>query len=596
MIGHKTTIKFGTSALAGIALAFATMGVALAQQSMTTMPAAALEALCKPESVQAVASKLASTKVIVKEVKSSGAPSLPGGTKFTAATNGLPAFCQVSGSFVTNAKVGKTSNFLATLPATWNGKFLQLGCSGQCGNFFVSNAAAASVTVTTQGNPGDIIKKGYASFATDEGHETQGAWAIRSDGTVDEEAVEDFYYRADKALAAMGKEFSLAFYGFAEGAPRKIARSYFIGCSGGGRDAYVAASFFPEEYDGIIGGSPGLMSSVFLSNAAAAVAGARSPGGPVPPELVAMINSIIRTKCDELDGVKDGVIQNPMACNFRPDRDLPRCEGDNAGPQCLTKAQIETVSMRLNGITDEQGNIVAPGYSASDMQLRGGGSLAGGELKIFAYKNDPNFSAASLFTFREGGPGQIQGFHAVIASAEAAKIKAAMRMGTGDAPEDATKLIKLDRKVLLWTNFSDNTLSPNMSINYYKKLAKLQGGYEKLQKNVRLFMLPGTDHCSISSIAPNGFDALSAMEAWVEKKQAPDRLIARVANRQFSPGQSGGAAQEQPNWTMPLCKFPETARYSGKGDAKDAANWTCPSNDTGLLQIGESGREAGLIQ
>jgi feruloyl esterase len=601
----RTMIARGAGALAGITLMFATTtGVALARPSMTTMPAADLEALCRPESVQAVVTKLASTKVTIKEVKTVGAPNLPGGTKFTAATNELPAFCQVSGSFVTNASVGKTANFLATFPATWNGKFLQLGCSGQCGNFFVSNVATPAVTVTTQGNPGDIIRRGYASFATDEGHESaQGPWATKSDGTLDEEAAQDFFYRADKVLAAMGKEFSVAFYRAVKHAPRKVARSYFIGCSGGGRDAYVAASFFPEEYDGIIGGSPYLMSGTTLSNTAAAVAGSRSPGGRIPPALGALANSIVKAKCDELDGMKDGLMQNPHACNFRPDRDLPRCEGDVAGAQCFTKAQIETVSVRINAITDEQGNVVVPGFSVSDMQVVGGGGppggggvLGGGDLKTFVYRNDPNFVPSALFTFREGGPGQVQGFHAVIPAAEAARIKAAMKMGTGDDPADAARLIKQNRKLMLWTNFSDNTLDPNMSVNYYKKLAKLQGGYDKLQKNVRLFMLPGTDHCSITSIAPNGFDALGAMEDWVEKQQAPDQLIGRVAKRQFSPGASGGAAQEHPNWTMPLCKFPEMARYSGKGDVKDAANWSCPAKDTGLLQVGDSGREAGVIE
>jgi hypothetical protein len=109
-------------------------------------------------------------------------------------------------------------------------------------------------------------------------------------------------------------------------------------------------------------------------------------------------------------------------------------------------------------------------------------------------------------------------------------------------------------------------------------------------------MLPGTDHCSITGVGPNSFDVLGAIEDWVEQGKAPDALIATVADHQFSPGAPKAAALKTPNWTMPLCRFPEMARYSGKGDVKDGANWSCPANDTRLLQIGESGRQAGVVE
>jgi feruloyl esterase len=581
-----------------ISLALATMDCAQAQQAATAV--GNLEALCRPETVQAVVAKLSSATVTVKEISSLGAPKFSSGTQFTAAAKDLPAFCQVTGSFVTNAKAGSSANFLATFPANWNGKFLQVGCSGTCGNFYVSNPATPSITVTTQGTASDIINKGYAAFATDEGHQTSdvGEWAVNRDGSVNEDRAKDFLYRADKVLARMGKEFTLAFYAGASNAPRKIARSYFTGCSEGGRDAYVAASLFPEEYDGIIGGSPGNFLGLSYFVTAINTASSRSPDAKITPELAALIDPIVKAECDELDGVKDGIIQNPAACNFNAERDLPRCEGDKLGGQCFTKSQIETVAVMMNGLTDEHGNVVQPGFSVSEFHAPWGEGqrLGNSNLKVFVHKNDPGFSAASIFTFRDGGPGQVTGFHAVVSSAEIAKATAELRTASGNYPEDAAKLIKLNRKFLLWSNFSDNTVIPFTAVNYYKKLSALQGGYANLQKNVRLFMLPGTDHCSITSIAPNGFDALTTLENWVEKGQAPESIIARVVNRQFTPGASAGSAQQFPNWTMPLCKFPEMAHYSGQGDLKDAANWRCPANDRSMLKVGESGKQAGVVQ
>lgn len=580
-----------------------------------------LAAACQPEAVQAVAAKL-STTVTVKEITNPSGPALPGGAKFTAAAKTLPAYCQVTGSFVTNPKTGKTANFLATFPATWNGKYLQMGCSGHCGQFAVSNAATPVVTITNQGYPDQIIRKGYASFATDEGHEgfSGGSWAVKGPGQVDEDAIEDFYYRADKVLADVGKQFTVAFYAEAMKAPQKISRSYFSGCSGGGRDAFVAASYFPEKFDGIIGGSAYNMAGVPFQAGGAAVAALRSEDADIPPALIARIDPIVKAKCDKVDGVEDGLIQNPAACDFRPERDLPRCDGKIPADQCFTQAQIETISTVLTAVTDEDGNVVQPGYSVSELQSafrmptrptdlaaadpwpsadntpaqNGGGlwALTNAAFKIFVHKNDPAFNTRSLFTYQAGGPGPITGFHIVVPKAEVAKVRTDGRMAIGHFPENAAKLIKLNRKFLIWHNLSDQLLTPYMSINYYKTLAKMYGGYDKLQNNIRLFGIPGSAHCSMSGVGPDHFDALTAIEDWVEKGKAPDALLAKL----YDPKSPMVDPSKTPLRTMPLCKFPEMAHYSGQGDVNDAANWSCPTNDRSMLKVGESGRQAGVIE
>jgi feruloyl esterase len=565
-----------------------------------------LEASCRPEVLEAVDAKLQG--ITVKNVKDG--PKFQDGAKYFSGSGDRPAFCEVSGSFVTDPKTGRTSNFLAVFPEAWNSKYLQIGCSGHCGNFYVSDPAVSVITVTNQGYPGESIMKGYASFSTDEGHDTMagGDWAVEGPGKVDQGAIDDFYYRADKTLAKVGKAFAAAFYAQVTGMAQKISRSYFIGCSGGGRDALVAASFFPEEYDGIISGSPyANMVGVALQTEGIGLASARSKDAVVPPALLVKMDSIVKAECDALDGVKDGLIQNPAACDFVPARDLPLCDGKNATDSCFTPEQVESISTAVSAVTDEHGNVIHPGYSISELNVPLGGPVGGISLtplaeavmKIFVHKNDPNYQLSSSIKFGAGGSGRITNFHTIAPQADYALAESEARMGIGAHPGSAATLIKQNRKLLIWANFSDEKLTPYMSLNYYKQLAKLYGGYTKLQNNVRLFLLPGTGHCSMNGCGPTSFDAISAMEDWVEKGRAPDALIAT----QFATRSSGNAQMppsadrsKPPVRTMPLCKFPEMAHYSGQGDVMDAATWSCPANDKSMLKVGESGRQAGVIE
>jgi len=566
-----------------------------------------MQASCNSDVLQAVATKL-SMGVIVKNV--SDAPKSQNGAKYFAARGDRPAFCEVSGSFVTDTKTGRTANFLAVFPEAWNSKYLQIGCSGHCGNFYVSDPAVQVITITNQGYPGESIMKGYASFSTDEGHDTMagGEWAVKGPGQADQGAIDDFYYRADKVLASVGKAFAVAFYSQVTGLAQKVARSYFIGCSGGGRDALVAASFFPEEFDGIIAGSAYAdMIGVAFQSEGIVLANSRSAEAAVSPQLLAKVDPYVKAKCDALDGVKDGLIQNPAACDFLPSRDLPLCDGKNPADNCFTKAQIETISAAVSAVTDEHGNVIQPGYSISELNVafgtaNGGISMTGlsdAVMRVFVHKNDPNYKLDSMIKFGSDGSGPITNFHIIVPQSEVNLAESEARMGIGAHPEAAATLIKQKRKLLIWANLSDEKLTPYMSINYYKRLSKLNGGYSKLQNNVRLFLLPGTGHCSMNGCGPTSFDAISAMEDWVEKGKAPDALLAT----QFATRPSGSAMMpptadrsKPPVRTMPLCKFPEMAHFIGQGDVNDATNWSCPASDKSMLKVGESGRQAGVVE
>ncbi len=578
----------------GFAVAVASTGGVAQSTRPVEVSSGQLQSMCRAEAAQQVVSTLAGTKVIVRAI---GNGPFKAATSFVAATNAMPAFCQITGTFVTNPETGKTANFLATFPANWNGKYLQSGCSGHCGQFGVSNPATPLISISAQGDPSDIIRRGYAHIATDQGHETYStsAWAVRPDGTIDQEAIDDWLVRADRVLARAGKELTVAFYAKANGTPRPIARSYFNGCSGGGRDALVAASFFPEEFDGIIAGSPYNPMGVPFQNAGIEIAQGR-PNASLSPALTSYMDTLVKAQCDGLDGVRDGVIQNPMACNFNPERDLPKCAGDKPGGQCFTKAQVETASVMLSAVTDERGNVVQPGYSVSEVSTNFPIPHFGADSqKVFVHRNDPAFSIKSIYQLRGGGPGAITAFRSVIPSAEVRLARTAFGAGTGHFAENSDRLMRSRTKLLIWHNLSDEALTPYMSVKYYKELAARHGGYGKLQNSARLFLLPGTTHCSASGIAPNNFDALGAMENWVERGVAPEALRASVADRQFIPGAPKADALKYPNWTATLCKFPEMARYRGRGDVKDAANWSCSPSDRRMLKIGETGRRAGVL-
>jgi feruloyl esterase len=520
-------------------------------------------------------------------------------TRYVPANGKVPAFCQVSGGFVTNSQTGKTANFIATFPSLWNGKYLQLGCSSHCGQFFVSDPAVAAVTVTAQGYPGLIIEKGYATFATDEGHESleSASWALK-DGKVDQNYVDDFLFRASKVLSSMGKEYTTAFYARVNGASQSISRSYFQGCSGGGRDAMVATSYFPEAFDGIIAGSPYNPAGMTLQASAVALAAKRSSDAGLSPQLLALFDRTVKAQCDGLDGVKDGLIQNPAACNFVAERDLPRCTSGSAAGQCFTQAQLETASVMTSAVTDENGNVIQPGYSVSELAVAPTmmAMLSDPALKILVNRNDPAFNLAGIFSFRRGGPGSVTAFHAVVPVAEAIKVREALRSGAGHLPENMGNLTRSNTKLLMWHNSSDEALTPHSSVNWYKTLARNNGGYARVQSQARLFMLPGTSHCSISGIAPNSFDPLSAMENWVEKGEAPDSLTSWVVDRQYTPGAPKAPALATPAYSMPLCKFPEMARYNGKGDFRDSKNWSCRTGDTRMLRVGASGVQGGVAR
>jgi tannase/feruloyl esterase len=196
-------------------------------------------------------------------------------------------------------------------------------------------------------------------------------------------------------------------------------------------------------------------------------------------------------------------------------------------------------------------------------------------LKYLVFQ-DPNFDAFSFGLSNTG----------VIDQASLTVYDQMTSAGNADDPQALRAHLSRGKKLLIYHGFSDGGLSPFPMIQFYKNLAGMTPGhYDALQRNARLFMVPGMHHCA-GGPGPNVFDTLTPLQDWVENDVAPNGIIAThfVGNNRANPVDR----------TMPLCMFPQQARYSGRGDVNDAANWSCPGDDQGLLKIGRNGAAAGL--
>jgi hypothetical protein len=530
---------------------------------------------------------------------------------------GSPESCLVTGYVVTDITANKTANFGAVLPANWNGKFMFNGCAGNCG------------TVAIDGPPSvDQLSRGYAAWATDGGHAAPiftDTWAVIAPGVPNTPALLDFFYRAQHVVTELGKVFTSNFYS------GKLTRSYFMGCSDGGRDGMNALALFPQDFDGIIAGDPYFdIRGETINGAAGVLAELRSQTAALTQSQFQLASTQIVNKCDALDGVQDGLIQNPQLCTFMPEADLPMCPGNVPGNTCFTKDQIRSLSVMLSAITDPNGNELQPGYPVADLvpglslfswmnfptppaNLTGpqpwnnnpaiepeSWYFADGDLRYFAYLDENGYNTVTTpgFSFREGGPGQITGFHAVLPDGTNELLQSRTALGSvGSEPDAAGTFISQNRKLILYHGLADGLITPYRTMQYFKQLAALKGGYQALGEDARLFLVPGMTHCGDGD-GPNNFgqsgsplatdaqhDVLTALENWVEAGIPPGQIIATKFENDDP---------TQPVLrTMPLCPFPAKAHYNGSGNVDDAANWTCPANDTSMLDVGPDGRQAG---
>jgi feruloyl esterase len=503
-----------------------------------------------------------------------------------------PEFCQVVGTVRTSGfgAPDGSAQFELTLPSPWNGKFMFFGVGGLAGSL-------AGLAVT----PTDFLgarAKGYATIVTDTGHEagaTDARWALIAPGVPDEAKIIDYYFRAAHEVTRAGKLLVQSYF------QAPIARAYFDGCSNGGRMAYMEATRFPEDFDGIIAGAPFMDIRTILAGVRFQKTQLASPNAYMPFTKLPMVDAAVRASCDKADGVSDGLIQNPAKCAFDP-KTLVTATCTAADPTCLTAEQGRTLAGYFTGLRDEDGDLVYPGQSVSDL---GGGD--GADLWSIGFVNPTSFTANEPWGNQGFSPSPIswqfvdhiikfivardpnfdmRSFEKGSAGVDDAALDRfddRTEAGDADKTERLERFLAQGRKLLVYHGFADPALPSFRTILHYEAMAR-DGGFDKLRKNMRLFMVPGMHHCG-GGPGPNVFDTLSALEKWVEGGVAPDAIPAA-----HFPNNNPALP---PDRTMPLCAFPEEAQFSGSGNVNSAANWTCTAN-RGLLEVGPNGRQAGL--
>ena len=484
-----------------------------------------------------------------------------------SATKEAPAHCAVTGYINHGGKIG----IRLLLPTAWNKKFLFIGIGGFAGAFMPME--------TSPYNEG--LLRGYATGTTDTGHKgagtvdvagTDATWALNNPAGV----INHFESSVDLSAQAM-KSMVAAYYG---DAPKY---AYFQGCSGGGRQAMAEAERNPGAFDGIISEAPAWnYSKLFTTFLLDGQQILRSPANWISATQFEAIDRKVMAQCDDVDGLKDGIIMDPRACHL----DLSKfgCAPGADPGSCLTPPQLATLRFLLDppyakgrtgyyglyltgadhvvfGLQDSifgsaktrldaTGRPTFAPFAAPDAPL-GASPFAyqlGDQFFRYMVMNDPNQDARG-FDIERDYPliQQKVGF-----------------MSDADQT-DLGRFFRKGGKLLIWHGWSDTAIPPGMSIDLYERIkrdTKDSAGQPPVDQSVRLFMAPGVYHCGGGS-GLTQFDVLAAMEDWVEHGSVPERIPAAQIENGL------------PVRTRPLCRYPQVAHYSGRGDPNDERNFDC---------------------
>ncbi len=460
-----------------------------------------------------------------------------------ATIHGLPSFCRVTATIkpspISDIKVE------VWMPTQgWNQKLQGVGNGGLAGT--ISYGALASA-----------IENGYASVSTDTGH-------IASDGSwlPNVEKEKDYGYRAIHEMTIAAKAVVQEFYGKAAG------RSYFNGCSTGGGQGFGEAQLYPKDYDGIVAGAPQIyptrLRAAHIWNFQAA---GNDPAGNLSKNTLALVTSAVLKQCGGQYGVADGFLSDdPRACTFDPRQLLCKNGQDNA--TCLSAPQVEAVAKIYGGLVDTRSKqTLWPGFARGSEGPAGAGAVG---WQVFGINGPQPFAAAAQF-YSLGVFENSQTDFRTMDPSSAAELAEGKFPFLKHTSTDITAFTAHGGKLLIYHGWADPGISPFNTIDYYGALVEATGlkrnanitmALKETQQWARLFMVPGMGHCS-GGPGPDNFDAVSALDQWVEHGAAPDRMEASHLNN--------GKAE----YTRPLCPFPAEAQFTGSGDRREAKNWVC---------------------
>ena len=479
-----------------------------------------------------------------------GPPGPASGRDLTAPYKSVPAFCRVVS--LATPTTDSEIRIELWLPASgWNGRLQGIGNGGFAG-------AIDYVQLGTS------VRKGYAAGATDAGHTgtpVDAAWALGHP-----EKVVDFGHRGIHEMTRVAKEVIQALYG------KAAQRSYFAGCSDGGREALMEAQRYPADYDGILAGAPANYWTALLTTAAVDTQALTLDAASfIPPAKIPAIATAVNTACDELDDVRDGILNDPRQCHFDPA--TIKCKaGDNE--KCLTAPQVVALKRLYDGPHDSHGKEVFPGYLPGAENGPGGWGLwitGPAPLKSLLAFFQFGYFADMVYQ----NPDWDNRTFAVEPGLKLAEQKTASAVNAVEA--DLNSFKSRGGKLIVYHGWNDPAITALNTLNYYQSVVAKMGQRE-VDAFARLYMVPGMQHCengpgadSFGQVGRLTFDdpkhsVNASLVEWVERGVAPDAIIASKY--------SADDMQHAP-MTRPLCAYPKAIKYKGAGDTNDAANFTC---------------------
>ncbi len=441
------------------------------------------------------------------------------------------AFCRISGTIAPAIK------FQVWLPPKidWNGKLQGVGNGGVAGSIAEASLAAA-------------LAHGYSAVSSNLGHDGNAidfSFAIGHP-----ELVADWGHRATHVMTVAAKAIVSAYYG----APP--VKSYFVGCSGGGRQGLMEAQRYPADYDGIVAGDPTAdFTRLTLGGRLwEAISTLKVPTAYIPANKIPAIAAATLAACDALDGIKDGIIDDPRRCRFNPE--TIQCKAGDAD-ECLTIPQVNALRAIYAGATNSKGERIFPGY------------VAGGELGPAGWASYVSGSApkkSSQFLYADGFARDMVMENPAYDSLsfdynrDLPVAIAKLSKSIDATSPDLSDFRAQGGKMIQYHGWSDPGVSPRSSVEYYARVTLQLGGDPS--DFYRLFMVPGMQHC-VGGPGPDHFDALAALEEWVEHGKAPDRIIATHM--------TDGKVDR----SRPLCPYPQVAHWTGSGSTDQAENFIC---------------------
>jgi feruloyl esterase len=461
--------------------------------------------------------------------------------RVVAATADTPQHCRVTG--VITPEVA----FEVNLPERWNRRFYMTGNGGLAGD---------AVDTPTNGDRTAALNNGFVHARTNTGHDSRkepsGSFILSNP----QKAI-DYAYRAVHVTADAAKKIANEYYG------RSITYSYWNSCSNGGRQGLLEAQRYPSDFDGIVAVAPWVDQTGF--SVGATWNQKALTGATVTPEKMGLVARKVMDKCDTVDGLKDGLIDDPRLCRFDVARDVPACSAGTDGPACLTQAQAAAITKIYSGPVSNGKPFIAgfmPGSEAVTTAPNGTSTSGwvGAIVPAQPGAKPVDFNLAEgVIRYLVLEPPQPE-YDTMTFNYDRDTARVARWSKLADAKQaDLSAFRQSGGKLIITYGWADQILQPMMGVNYYEQVV---ASNPNAQEFARLFMMPGVAHCA-GGVGPDRNDAVTAVIDWVEKGVAPDTLVASKVI-------DGTVVR-----TRPLCPYPQVARYKGQGSIDEASNFSC---------------------